>query len=251
MGGRARGISVGDFVGDGAGRTPIRSERAAEVARWFGMRPADAKNPRRRGMRSGGRRCDLSRGGEHERGRSRVELPAVESGTITYVTGPSGGGKSSLLRAMCDANDGRQREWIDMLAAPLPDRPVVDCFEELSLRQTLGVLSRVGLAEAWSYLRTPAELSDGQRWRLRLALGFERARQSNRAGIVLACDEFGSLLDRITAMIAARSLRRAIDANPSWCAIVATAHDDLSPALKPDRIAICDFERVEWKRAVE
>ena len=60
--------------------------------------------------------------------------------------------------------------WMDLQAIELPDTPLVDCFEGTELDRTLALLSQVGLAEAWSYLRTPAELSEGQRWRLKLAL---------------------------------------------------------------------------------
>ena len=53
--------------------------------------------------------------------------------------------------------------------------PVVNCFGDEPVMETLKLLGRVGLGEAWSYLRTPSELSEGQKFRLRLAVGLWRA----------------------------------------------------------------------------
>ncbi|HMB96295.1 MAG TPA: hypothetical protein VKK61_09675, partial [Tepidisphaeraceae bacterium] len=124
-------------------------------------------------------------------------MPA--SNQILLITGPSGAGKSSLLRLLQQQSSDAQ----DLLQIPLPDRPLVDCFARLPLDEVLALLSRVGLAEAWSYLRTPCELSDGQRWRFRLAIALWQA-QSHRNPILIA-DEFAALLDRITAAVVARS----------------------------------------------
>ncbi len=134
----------------------IRSERAATVAKWFGIddqinhpEPTPARDQRT------------------DRKLLRSLLP--KSGQITLLTGPSGAGKSSMLRAL---RSGRPRaRFLDLNEIQLPDVPLVDCFDGAPLDQTLALLSRVGLAEAWSYLRTPVELSEGQRWRLKLALG--------------------------------------------------------------------------------
>ncbi len=124
--------------------------------------------------------------------------------------------------------------------------------------ETLKLLGRVGLGEAWSYLRTPCELSEGQKFRLRLAVGLWRAmkigeiaemnerrgaalRSTPPGGRVIVCDEFAAVLDRLTAMIVARCLRRAIDAHPNIAAVVATSHEDLAAALKPEVVVRCDF----------
>ena len=116
------------------------------------------------------------------------------------------------------------------------------------LRETLLALARVGLAEAWTYLRTPAELSDGQRWRLRLAVALDRARRATTnhptARVVLVADEFAALLDRVTGCVVARSLRRTIGPGSRVAALVATAHDGVTRALSPDVLVRCDFGRV-------
>jgi hypothetical protein len=113
---------------------------------------------------------------------------------------------------------------------------------EASVVAALETLSRVGLGEVWTYLRTPAQLSEGQRWRLRLALGLARARPAQGRDLcVLAIDEFAAPLDRVTARVVARALRKAVSARRDLCAIVATSHDDLVGALAPDVVVRCDF----------
>jgi ABC-type ATPase with predicted acetyltransferase domain len=167
-------------------------------------------------------------------------LPAP--GQILLITGPSGAGKSSLLRILRK----KSNDCLDLLNMRLPNRPLVDCFGDVPLEQILAILSRVGLAEAWSYLRTPTELSDGQRWRFRLAMALSKA-ESRRHPILIA-DEFCALLDRVTAAVVARSLRRAISIDGNLRAILATSHDDLLGALRPDLHVHCDFGRVRLHR---
>jgi ABC-type ATPase with predicted acetyltransferase domain len=131
------------------------------------------------------------------------------------------------------------------------------------LRNALGLLARVGLGEAWTYLRTPRELSEGQRWRFRLAIALHEASRGvatatartttttatpendGNAPLIIACDEFAAVLDRVTAIIVAHRLRRAIDALPHAAAVVATSHEDIEPALAAEVVVRCDFGRVE------
>jgi ABC-type ATPase with predicted acetyltransferase domain len=129
----------------------------------------------------------------------------------------------------------------------LPQAPLTDCFgEDLPLEDVLALLGRVGLGEAWSYLRTPDELSDGQRWRLRLAMGIHRARTQQTERAILVADEFAALLDRVTACVVSHALRCTVDACASHlCAVVATSHDDLVRALRPDVVLRCDFGTIE------
>ena len=176
------------------------------------------------------------------------------SGEITLLTGGSGGGKSRLLRAIRDGLPPTHH-WIEPAAITLGDACVVDrVCDELDaaapagsrVEAALELLSRVGLAEAWTYLQTPAELSDGQRWRLLLALAVARALRGStdrELVTVIAIDEFAALLDRVTARVVARSLRRLLDRPglPRLAAVVATSHDDLTAALSPDRIVVADF----------
>lgn len=170
-----------------------------------------------------------------------------EPGQILMITGPSGSGKSQLLRKL-KFKHSEQIRWIEPTDIRLDNDPVIDvvCRQidpfnpQDQIEQALMLLSRVGLAEAWTYLQRPSELSDGQRWRLILAMMI--ARSSDHDGVaMIATDEFASLLDRVTAMIVSRSLRKIVRSQPSLRAIIVTGHDDLVPALQPDLLVECDF----------
>jgi len=168
-----------------------------------------------------------------------------KAGQLVLLTGPSGAGKTTLLRSL---RKSIRRNRIDLDRITLPRRPVIDCFDPpATFCQKLSLLSRVGLAEAHTYLRRPEEISEGQRFRLRLAIALHRSTRhtcGRRGGAVvtLLCDEFAAPLDDITAAVAGRALRRAIDASESrLSAVVATGREQLAAALAPDLIVRCDF----------
>ncbi len=168
-------------------------------------------------------------------------IPIPRTGQVMLIAGASGSGKSSLLRRIVAHEELAGRRTIDLAGLVLPDAPAVDCLPDLPLEQALALLGRMGLGEAWTYLRTPAELSDGQRWRLRLAVAVHEFEREPTRPATLICDEFAALLDRVTAAIVSRAIRKVIDTHPNLAAVVATSHDDVAIPLKPDRIVRCDF----------
>jgi hypothetical protein len=190
--------------------------------------------------------------------REQVVVPptdlALRPGQVVFVTGVSGGGKSTLLRLIAQAIEAAQRRdaasspglvHLDRLPA-LPDTALVDALaqpeadqahdqRDATLEEVCGWLSRAGLNDAAVMLRRPGELSEGQRYRLRLAQAVAAAERDASAWSVLLADEFGSMLDRTTATMLARSVRRWVAAS-STCLVAATAHDDLLEALRPDTL---------------
>lgn len=158
-------------------------------------------------------------------------------GRIVFVTGSSGGGKSTLLRLIreqIDRDDTAHALSFDALPE-IPDRPLVDCFPQRTLGETLGLLSLAGLNDAFVMLRKPSQLSDGQRYRLRLAQAMAMAEADVLPHLhkVVLADEFCATLDRVTAKALARNVRKWVNKN-NVSFIAATTHDDLLESLAPD-----------------
>src|SRR5262245_46602661 len=165
----------------------------------------------------------------------------VGPGDLVLFTGPSGSGKSSLLREV-----GRQLHALDANALTLTDVPLVDALPG-SVAERLDALAACGLSEARLLMRTPAELSE--RYRFRLALAGAHA---HRGGFVMA-DEFCAVLDRTLAKVLAYNVRKLCTRTGAGF-LLATTHDDLLADLNPDVCVRClgdgavEIERREVKK---
>ena len=89
---------------------------------------------------------------------------------IVLITGESGSGKSVLLKALkkdlFDANLGGIIDIADVVVEE--DKPLIETVGH-TVEEGLELLSRVGLNYAFLFLRTYEQLSDGQRYRYRIA----------------------------------------------------------------------------------
>ncbi len=163
----------------------------------------------------------------------------IRAGDLVLFTGPSGSGKSSLLRAAAG-----QLGAADAFAPPLPDVPLIDALSG-SVEERLAALAACGLSEARLLLRTPSELSEGQRYRFRLAV----ALASGGAPWVTA-DEFTATLDRTLAKVVAFNVRKLVTRTGVGL-LAATTHDDVTDDLDPDVLVRCRGDgHVEAERRV-
>jgi hypothetical protein len=170
-------------------------------------------------------------------------------GRVVFITGASGGGKSTMLRLIREQvaalRDGASGAGgpdavpaaIEMGQVPVPgDRAVVDGFDPaMPLAGVLRCLGLAGLGEARVMLRRPGELSEGQRARLVLAHTLAAAQAADGGWVVVLIDELGATLDRPTARAIAAGLRKWATRS-SVCIVAATTHDDLLEPLCPDTV---------------
>lgn len=150
----------------------------------------------------------------------------IERGDVVYVTGQSGSGKSVVLRELqrLMADAGQRVASIDDFVFA-DDTNVIDQLGKTT-SDALGLLSMAGLNDAYLFVRKPSEMSDGQKYRLKIAKLIESGAD------VWVADEFGAVLDRVTAQVVASNLQRAAR-KVGATVIVATTHEDLVNALRP------------------
>ena len=143
---------------------------------------------------------------------------------VVYVTGDSGSGKSVLLNAII--RDLKPHEAARMSEVEIePDKPLIDTVGE-TVGEGLELLSKVGLNDAFLFVRRYDQLSEGQKYRYRLAKLIESGAQW------WIMDEFCSTLDRDTARIVAFNVQK-LSRKLGKAVVAATTHTDLFDDLVP------------------
>ena len=143
-------------------------------------------------------------------------------GDLILITGDSGSGKSSVMREIAAELD----DVCDINQLELGKQALIDALD-LSFEESMKLYTQCGLGEARLLLRTPVELSEGQRYRFRLALALSR-----KPNWILA-DEFTASLDRTTASVIAFNLGK-ISAASQTGFLLATTHRDVISDLQPN-----------------
>ena len=176
----------------------------------------------------------------------RFNIP-IHRGQIIAVTGPSGGGKSVLLRKAARRFSPTIRLPLEPLSQD--SRPVIDAVGASALprraggrtaaagrrevRRRLDMLSRCGLAEAVALITPACRLSGGQLFRAALAKALLQAQDHVDRLTLVVADEFAGCLDDATATILCRQIRKRV-AGSNVCLLLATPHDRLLACLQPD-----------------
>lgn len=167
----------------------------------------------------------------------------VNQGDVVYITGQSGSGKSLLLRELKEQMSKEGLQISDIDSVELLDKPLIDQIGK-DTTQALTLLSIAGLNDAYLFVRKPAELSDGQRYRFKLAKVIESGAK------VWIADEFLAVLDRTTAKVLAFNLQRTAR-KAGATLMVATTHTDMVEDLAPNLYVEKKFrERIEIVKKV-
>lgn len=155
-----------------------------------------------------------------------VELE-VKQGDVVYITGQSGSGKSLLLRELRDQMRAEGKNVVDLDQVTVdPNTPLISQIGK-NTNDAIRILGVAGLNDAYLFVRKPGELSDGQRYRFRLAKAIETGAD------VWVADEFMAVLDRTAAKVIAYSLQKTAR-RAGATVIVATTHSDMVADLGPD-----------------
>ena len=126
----------------------------------------------------------------------------ISGGDVVYITGPSGSGKSVLFGELERQIPVGEKINLDEICLA-SDKTLVDCIEKDFL-ESLRLLNTAGLNDVFCLLNSPANLSEGQKYRFRLAKALSEAKE----GDFIFADEFCTNLDRVTAAVIAYNIRR-------------------------------------------
>lgn len=172
----------------------------------------------------------------------------ISKGNVVLVTGPSGSGKSLLLHALAHLSKGNAAKFENFTNVTLtvgaskgnptvawlePHRSelsAVDLLEHLPIEEALSTLAAAGLGEAPLFVKPTKYFSDGQLYRLAIAIAL------SRKPTLLIADAFCEPLDFFSTATVCRRLR-------SYCkqrgiALVAATADPTRTVelLRPDNV---------------
>ena len=153
----------------------------------------------------------------------------INDGDIVYITGPSGAGKSVLLRELEKVIPASDRANLARIKLP-GDKALIDCIDGDLLR-SLRMLSTAGLNDVFCVLNQPANLSEGQKYRFRLAMALAAEKK------FVFADEFCSELDRITAAVIAYNIHKFAK-RTGVTFVLASSHEDILLDLAPDVLVV-------------
>lgn len=141
---------------------------------------------------------------------------------IGLITGPSGSGKSSIAKHLWPNNVVGEQTWSS-------DKALLDDFPNcLGIKETVGLLTAVGLGSPPTWVRPYRTLSNGEAFRASVARALAEA--SNE---IVVIDEFTSVVDRQVAKVASHAIQKTVRRNDGQLVAV-TCHYDVEDWLQPD-----------------
>lgn len=170
----------------------------------------------------------------------RATLPlADQPWNVGLIVGPSGSGKTTIARALFPHSDPTVW-WAEMNAWGM-ERSIVDAFPADMRISDLGeLLSSVGFSSPRSWLHSYAALSNGEQFRVDMAMAIAQARE------LTVVDEFTSVVDRTVARTASWAIARAVRSRGQRFVAV-TCHEDVVDWLQPDWIYRPATDDFAWR----
>ncbi|MHC5108458.1 MAG: hypothetical protein ACYTHJ_01100 [Planctomycetota bacterium] len=161
------------------------------------------------------------------------DLPIrIEPGKLIVLTGASGSGKSTVLRQVQRHFVGAR--YVGDMRFP-GDAALIDLVaRDQELGKAIAWLTWCGLSEPRLWLRRFCELSEGQQWRARLALGMA-LHVERREVAPLICDEFAGGLHERAARALALNVRKLVSRHRMRF-LAASSSPALVQYLAPDEI---------------
>ena len=167
----------------------------------------------------------------------------INDGDIVYITGPSGAGKTILLKELEKSIPASERANLARIKLP-SNKTLIDCIDG-DLLTSLRMLSIAGLNDCFCILNQPQKLSEGQKYRFRLAMALAAEKK------FIFADEFCSELDRISAVVISHNIHRFAKRTGTTF-ILAASHDDILLDLAPDVLVVKELSgpaQVIYKQA--
>ena len=169
----------------------------------------------------------------------------INDGDVVCLSGPSGAGKSVLLRELEKSVPASDRISLEEVKLP-GNKTLIDCIDA-GLLDSLKMLSLAGLNDCFCILTKPRNLSDGQKYRFRLAMALAAKKK------FIFADEFCSELDRITASVISYNIHKFAK-RTGTIFILASSHDDILLDLSPDVLIAAELSgrtEVIYKRTTK
>jgi ABC-type ATPase with predicted acetyltransferase domain len=165
-----------------------------------------------------------------------LDLPLEERDwNVGLVVGPSGTGKSTMLRELWGDRIASGYEWPN-------DRAIVDGFPaELGTREVVELLSSVGFSSPPAWLRPYSVLSNGEQFRAHVARALAEAGTE-----LVVLDEFTSVVDRTVAQIGSAAIAKAVRRRGAQI-VAATCHYDVEDWLQPDWVFQPHVNAFTWR----